>query len=403
MGTAVRVEDVSKKYCRTLKHTMLYGIADLAAGFCNYSQRDRELRPGEFWAIDGVSFSVEQGETIGVIGTNGSGKSTLLKMLSGIFMPDRGRIEISGKTGALIEVGAGFHPLLTGRENIYVNGAIYGMSKAEIDLVFKEIVDFAGIGDFLDAPVKHYSSGMYVRLGFAIAIHCKPDILLIDEVLAVGDLSFRLKCIERIKEIQQEGKTIFYVTHDLTSVKKLCTRTVWLNNGKLSQIGNSNEVVDSCADLMRNRYLEGSVSANTVSDIISIKYVTTINSVGNSVTEIDHGDTIFVKVSYTAVKPIDAVVFGISITTSDQICVSALHTGLDDIYIEVKQGQHEIIVEYPKVSLLSGTYFFDVGFFEERALAPYCYIGQAASIRIRSPFFADGLLVLEHRWHVPSS
>ncbi|RNC67623.1 MAG: ABC transporter ATP-binding protein [Desulfuromonadales bacterium] len=402
MNIAVKVEGVSKKYCRTLKHTMIYGITDLAAGFLGLDQQAKQLRSGEFWAVEDVTFSVQKGETIGIIGTNGSGKSTLLKMLNGIFMPDRGRIEISGKTGALIEVGAGFHPMLTGRENIYINAAIYGMSKTDTDRKFSEIVDFAGVGDFLDAPVKHYSSGMYVRLGFAIAINCNPDILLIDEVLAVGDLSFKLKCIERIKDLQRQGNTIFYVAHDLISVKKLCTRAVWLNNGSIALMGESNDVVDACDDFLRSRYYCDSHASVTKSETLVIDKVTIEDIEGNERAEFNYGETVFVRVRYHITAPLGSIVFGISLTTCDQICVSALHTGLDGIFLDPQLGVNEVLVEYPNVRLLSGTYLFDIGFFESTALTPFCYRGMAATIKITSPFLGDGLMVMEHKWHARS-
>jgi lipopolysaccharide transport system ATP-binding protein len=196
--TAIAVNGLSKKYCCSLKRSMIYGIQDISRNMIGLSSRPGRLRPGEFWALDDVTFDIQRGETLGVVGPNGSGKTTLLKILNGIFWPDRGHVLIFGKVGALIEIGAGFHPLLTGRENIFVNGAILGMSRREVNDKFDRIVDFADIGDFLDAPVKHYSSGMYVRLGFAIAVHASLDILLVDEVLAVGDEGFQRKCFDKI-------------------------------------------------------------------------------------------------------------------------------------------------------------------------------------------------------------
>src|SRR6266498_3986697 len=232
-NSIVKVKGVSKKYCKSLKHTMSYGIRDIARNAIGMTTNPGKLRDGEFWALNDVSFEIMKGETLGIIGANGSGKSTMLKLLNGIFMPDKGRIEITGRVGALIEVGAGFHPMLTGRENIYVNGAILGMCKKEIDAKMDEIVDFADIGDFIDAPVKHYSSGMYVRLGFAIAAHCEPDILLIDEVLAVGDIDFRMKCVEVIKKFQALGKTIIFVSHEMSTIKKICQRCIWIKEAKI--------------------------------------------------------------------------------------------------------------------------------------------------------------------------
>src|SRR3989338_5089706 len=184
---AIKVENVSKKFCRSLKDSMLYGMTDIGKNLIGLGSNSSVLRKNEFWAVEGISFEIKRGESFGLIGPNGSGKTTLLKMLNGIFWPDKGKITTRGRVGALIAVGAGFHPLLTGRENIYINGAILGINKKEVDEKFDPIVEFADIGNFLDAPVKHYSSGMYVRLGFSIAVHCDPEVLLVDEILAVGD------------------------------------------------------------------------------------------------------------------------------------------------------------------------------------------------------------------------
>ncbi|GBE39708.1 teichoic acids export ATP-binding protein TagH [bacterium BMS3Bbin08] len=231
-NTVIKAENVSKKYCRSLKHVMLYGVHDIARNTLGLSSQSERLRDGEFWAVDDVSFEVKRGETLGIIGPNGSGKSTMLKLINGIFMPDKGRIEIKGRVGALIEVGAGFHPMLNGRENIYVNGAILGMSKKEIDKKFDEIVDFADIGEFIDAPVKHYSSGMVVRLGFAIAVHCEPDILLVDEVLAVGDVGFQNKCFNKVGELRKKGVTTILVSHNMHIISAFTINALVLNNSR---------------------------------------------------------------------------------------------------------------------------------------------------------------------------
>ena len=193
--TMITFDNVSKKYCRNLKRSMFYGIMDIAKNTIGLSSRSHNLRKDEFWALDNVSFEVRKGETFGIIGKNGSGKTTLLRLINGIFWPDKGKITVKGRTGALIAVGSGFHPLFSGRENIYINGAILGMSKREIDEHYDAIVEFADIGDFLETPVKYYSSGMFVRLGFASMMFCQPEIMLIDEVLSVGDLSFQFKCL----------------------------------------------------------------------------------------------------------------------------------------------------------------------------------------------------------------
>ncbi len=235
--TAIKVENVSKKYCRSLKKSMIYGIRDITKNAFGIRSNSELLRKDEFWAVDDISFEVKKGETLGIIGPNGAGKTTILKLLNGIFWPDKGKITIKGKTGALIAVGAGFHPMLSGRENIYLNGAILGMKRAEVNDKFDAIVEFADIGNFLDSPVKFYSSGMFVRLGFAVAVYCKPDILLVDEVLAVGDLEFRLKSRRKISEFIQNEKTALIISHNMNTIKNVCNRVVWLEKGKIKEIG----------------------------------------------------------------------------------------------------------------------------------------------------------------------
>ena len=212
---------------------MMYGLKDLGRNLVGLRSRSHTLRRDEFWAVDDVSFELKRGESVGLIGPNGSGKTTLLKMLNGIFWPDRGRIQVRGKVGALIAVGAGFHPLLTGRDNVYINGAILGMSKAEIERNFDAIVDFADIGDFLDTPVKHYSSGMFVRLGFAVAVHSEPDVMLVDEVLAVGDRGFQTKCFKRMAELRKLGTTFVLVSHNMHAVASFVDRVALLEKGHM--------------------------------------------------------------------------------------------------------------------------------------------------------------------------
>lgn len=229
----ISVEGVSKKFCRSLKRTMLYGAKDVASDLLGISQQAGALRQDEFWALDDVSFDVRRGESLGLIGPNGAGKSTLLKLLNGITLPDMGTIKVAGRVGALLELGAGFHPMLTGRENIYLNAAILGLTKDEISDKFDAIVDFAGLEEFIDSPVKHYSSGMYVRLGFAIAAHAEPDIFLIDEALAVGDISFQSKCYAKLKEFRDRGITVIFVTHSLDLVTTHCSRALLLYKGQL--------------------------------------------------------------------------------------------------------------------------------------------------------------------------
>lgn len=233
----IQIESLYKKFCTSLKRSMLYGTYDALRDMTGISYDSTLLRKKEFWALQDISFELKRGETLGLIGQNGCGKTTLLRLLNGIFPPDKGKITINGRIGALIAVGAGFHPHMTGSENIYLNGSILGMSKAEITRKFDEIVDFAEIGDFIDAPVATYSSGMVVRLGFAIAINCEPNILLIDEILAVGDVGFQLKCFNKLGELRKRNVTTVLVTHNLHHASTFCTKVLLISKGKQIYLG----------------------------------------------------------------------------------------------------------------------------------------------------------------------
>ncbi|GAB1855746.1 hypothetical protein MHTCC0001_05800 [Flavobacteriaceae bacterium MHTCC 0001] len=225
----VKVEGLSKKFCKDLKTSLWYGVKDLVGGVKG-SKNEKQLRPKEFWAVKDVSFELHRGECLGLIGHNGAGKSTLLKILNGLINPDAGKVTIKGRVGALIELGAGFNPILTGRENIYNNGAILGFTRKEIDEKLEEIIDFAEIREFIDMSVQNYSSGMKVRLGFAVASQMEPDVLIIDEVLAVGDIGFRMKCLTRIGEILQHAAVIF-VSHTMPQVSRIANKILLIENG----------------------------------------------------------------------------------------------------------------------------------------------------------------------------
>jgi lipopolysaccharide transport system ATP-binding protein len=239
----VKVDGVSKKFCRDLKKSLWYGMCDVASELLPIQNSKSKiqnsgdaLRPGEFWANKDISFELRRGECLGLIGRNGAGKTTLLKMLNGLIKPDEGTIEMRGRVGALIALGAGFNPILTGRENVYVNGSILGLSKQEIDSRIEDIIDFAEIREFIDSPVQSYSSGMQVRLGFAVATALNPDILILDEVLAVGDAAFRAKCYNRIGALQKKAAVIF-VSHSMQQVSQICDRILMLQKGKVRWFG----------------------------------------------------------------------------------------------------------------------------------------------------------------------
>ncbi|MBI4845410.1 MAG: ABC transporter ATP-binding protein [Candidatus Omnitrophica bacterium] len=409
---AVKVDAVSKKYCKSLKDSMRYGICDIFKNTVGLASGSWELRKNEFWALNGISFEVKKGETFGVIGSNGSGKTTLLKLLNGIFWPDTGKISIRGRVGALIEVGAGFHPLLTGRENIYVNSAIFGMSKKDVDKAFDSIVDFADIGDFLDTPVKYYSSGMYVRLGFAVAVHCQPDILLIDEVLAVGDFSFQKKCHDKIREFKTMGKTILFVSHNLGAVKSLCNQTICLENGVSVLQGKSEEIVDyylvGSALLKQNNALENEChmpglrgSQRWGSGEMEISEVKIYDYQGRESFVFKTGDKIIISLNYKTHKLIKSLVFGIGVYNSEGVyCFGINSKSHDKVLRDVEgRGQARYIIE--SLPLLHGEYFISVSCHDDIDTGPFDHHDKKYMFKVVSletePF---GVFCINGKWEI---
>lgn len=366
---AIKVEHVSKKYCKSLRRSMLYGVKDIGRNMLGMSSHSENLRKDEFWALDDVSFEVKKGETLGIIGPNGSGKTTSLKLLNGIFWPDKGKTSIKGRVGALIEVGAGFHPLLTGRENVYLNGAILGMTKREMDERFDSIVEFADIGDFVDNPVKYYSSGMFVRLGFAIAVHCEPDVLLVDEVLAVGDTSFRHKCYQRMNEIKRRNDvTTVIISHDLFTIEKFCDKGIFLNNGVVKRRGGIQEVIgdyqELIAQLSHNNRMTGDVvpqiSCSTKEAIITD--VEFLGQNGEAQEEFTFGNTFGIRVEYKTDDPIDnPQIIEVAIHNHDGVRVCVLDTMVDDVQIHPPiQGIGVVECWIESLPLLANRYYVDV-------------------------------------------
>lgn len=245
---AVKAEGVSKKFGLTLRQSMKYGLRDVAGKLMGRSNHSNILREREFWAVNNVSFQLCGGESLGIMGVNGSGKTTLLRILNGVYSPDAGRVQIRGRVGALIAAGAGFAPMLSGRENVYVNGALLGLTTKEIDGLMDEIVAFSELGQFIDLPVKNYSSGMYVRLGFAIAALSRPDVLLMDEVLAVGDINFQKKCFDHILQLKRQGTAIILVSHSVGAIWSVCDRGLFMDHGRVLLDGSVEDVIRAYDD-----------------------------------------------------------------------------------------------------------------------------------------------------------
>lgn len=357
----IKAENVSKKYCKSLKDSMQYGISDIGRNLIGLSSNSGRLRKNEFWSIDDVSFEVKRGETLGLVGPNGSGKTTMLKMINGIFWPDKGKITVKGRIGALIAVGSGFHPLLTGRENIYVNGAILGMTKSEVNQKFDTIVNFSGIGEFLDSPVKHYSSGMYVRLGFAIAVHSECEILLIDEVLSVGDIEFQTKCMEKINELGRKGVTKIFVSHSFDAVQKLCQKCIYLNHGKIRSYGETNQVLED---------FKKDVTAGEVLDTGALRYgnreieinkIELMDSSDNQKQEFTRGERLKIKISFYAKSLIENPIFSIMAWNDKGYMVYGTQTKRVEFETGKIQGKGEITHTIEVLLWHTGKYWLSIG------------------------------------------
>jgi len=395
-NVAIRVDNVSKKYSRSLRYSMYYGIMDIARNAVGMKSPSHKLRKNEFWAVKELSFSVAPGETLGIIGPNGSGKSTLLKMINGIFWPDKGKITVKGRVGALIEVGAGFHPLLTGRENIFINGAILGMTRKEVLEQFDEIVTFAGIGDFIDTPVKNYSSGMFVRLGFAIAVHCRPEVLLVDEVLAVGDLAFQSKCREKIREMRQQGVTIFLVSHNMHTISHLCERTVYMNYGEQVFTGPTGQAID-----LYRSHQEAQNDAVFLADGEKKNGITGFQVLDREDKEkkvFTIGDYVKFRVGLSSTPGISDPIIAISIYGETGDVVTGIRNDMDGQKPGMLSGNGEVDLEIEALNLLPGVYNLNVTLLDADGFTFYDRVERVTRIRISGGKHVNGMVYLPHQW-----
>lgn len=359
MTTAIRLENVSKKF--VLKRSRPRSWQETLLGLVRKQHIPEQQ--DIFWVLKNASFVIKQGETVGLIGANGTGKSTLLKLLANIIRPTSGRIEVNGRVSALLEVGSGFHPDLTGRENIYLNGAILGLSRSEVRRRLDEIIAFSELQQSIDLPVKHYSSGMYVRLGFSVAVHVQPTILLIDEVLAVGDASFQRKCIEQIDQLQQEGITILFVSHSPDLIAKICRRAIWLDEGQV--------IADGPVDSVIKQYLWHTFEHSTVSGArktekqwgsgeVKIERVCLLDKNGAERTAFITGEPLTVELHYHALRRIERPIFGLGIHRSDGVHVTGPNTRFGGLDIPWIEGKGVVRYKVPALPLLEGTYHVSV-------------------------------------------
>jgi lipopolysaccharide transport system ATP-binding protein len=384
---AIRVEGLGKRY--QLEHGRerqpYRTLRDSIMNFVTAPLRKRGSIE-EFWALSDVGFEVQPGEVVGIIGRNGAGKSTLLKILSRITKPTTGRVEINGRVGSLLEVGTGFHPELTGRENIYLNGSILGMSRAEITKKFDEIVAFAEVDKFLDTPVKRYSSGMYVRLAFAVAAHLEPEILVVDEVLAVGDAQFQKKCLGKMSEVAHGGRTVLFVSHNMAAVKSLCSRAVWIQRGKVVNDGAPSQVID---EYHRNAATIGT-ERTWAQDDPSVRHellqlvATRVRPVGESSTEtLSVHDAFDLEFDYLVREPDVLLNLSIYLTTQDEVCafnVTSLHEPNWDGK-RFPAGRFRTSARIPGDLLNAGRYTVSVLFVRDRSV-PIIKINDVLSVDV---------------------
>ena len=386
----IEADGVSKKFTQSLRRSMALGLVDLSRSFFGLSRRTDMLRPGEFWGLDNVSFTLRRGETLGLIGPNGSGKTTLLRILSGILPLDKGRVTVKGRMGVMISIGAGFHPHMTGRENIYLKGAIYGMSKKEIDRKIDDIVDFAEIGDFIHAPVATYSSGMVVRLGFAISTAIAPDILLLDEILAVGDVKFRNKCYERLGRMKNRAATIF-VSHSMEQVSQICDTCLLLGRGRVIHYGDVEEGV--------NRYNESMFEVGNSERIAFFRLLDPVESaeLNWSSEELAMGDDLELITHIHSRR--DTGNLSLRVLFYDQVnqVVGEWNSRRVERIITLAKGENELRVSIGPIQFKPGVYKIGVGLYDEGGVLEIIRSHQEKSIRVLGPIYGNGIWQFGHR------
>ncbi|MGM0932666.1 MAG: polysaccharide ABC transporter ATP-binding protein [Bacteroidota bacterium] len=378
----VKVEGLSKKFCKDLKTSLWYGVQDLFANFRG-NKEERLLREQEFWAVKDISFELRRGECLGLIGHNGAGKSTLLKILNGLIKPDAGKVTIKGRVGALIELGAGFNPILTGRENIYNNGAILGFSRKEINEKLEEIIDFAEIREFIDMPVQNYSSGMKVRLGFAIAAQMEPDVLIIDEVLAVGDLGFALKCFKTIDDILPHTAIVF-VSHSMPKVSRLCDQIILMESGEAKYQG---EDVAKAIDLYYARFVNNETSIVFSDGSMELETVEIVepDSFEGLIPQINWYNDLKLHLVFKVKKDSYIPRFIITIFDKEQRPVAVLDKNNKDTDLQIDNGYLDFMVSHFNLQLSKGLYSINITLLKENSSGPILRINDILSFQVKHP------------------
>lgn len=378
-----------------------------------------------FWPLKQVSLTINQGDCIGVIGPNGSGKSTLLKLITGILTPDEGELIVNGRISSLLELGAGFHPDLTGRENIYLNGSIYGLSRAQMNKHLDSIIDYAELGEFIDTPIKHYSSGMYVRLGFAVAIHTEPDLLLVDEVLAVGDANFQRKCLNSIQKFRDEGGTLLLVSHDLGTIQSICKYALWLEHGQLQAEGHPTDVAMAYLNHLAEQEEIRAREKEQQDEAAENKHQDAKKAAGEKpsahrwgtgeirITKVEFcdehdapratfhtGDSLTICIHYAAEKPIRQPVFGLAIYHQNGTHICGPNTKFGELEIPLVQGQGALTYRIPNLPLLEGGYTLSVAVVNQANTETYDYHDRLYTFQVYPGASKEqyGIMTLNGKW-----
>jgi len=401
MKYVLEFDQVWKKFKKGEK---VNSLRDAIPHFFSRQDKSVSLQTEEFWAVKDISFYIKKGEVVGIMGPNGAGKSTVLKLLSKIIVPNKGSMLINGRLSALIEVTAGFHPELTGRENVYLNATILGMRKKEIDEKFDEIVDFSGVKEFIDTPVKRYSSGMYSRLGFSVAAHMRPDILLIDEVLSVGDISFQAKCAQKIRELLSSGATIVLVSHQLDMIQSLCKRVILLQNGEVIKDGPTGEVIphyqniiykkreDEIKHKIKNIDSRVGVDTRALVDIVHVDLKKTFGL----------GEQINITIEYLAREKISHPIFSMDVLRADGVLCYSSRTDKLGIKTSSIQGKGIISIDLGKNMLAPGVYMVKFSVWDREMIHPYI-IHNKEVIRVETEALnnlSDVVFIPEIKWTI---
>jgi lipopolysaccharide transport system ATP-binding protein len=397
---AVRLLDVSKRYPLLSRRGRLHSLKGALLHGELWTRRAEEAG---YLALEGVDFEVGRGETFAVIGPNGSGKSTILKLVAGILRPTSGSVEVNGRVTALIELGAGFHPEISGRENVVVNGMMLGLSRSEVLARLDDILEFAGIGEFADQPVKTYSSGMYVRLGFAVAVSADPDILVVDEVLSVGDQAFTHKCLDRIARLQRQGTAILLVSHDLALVEQLANRALYLREGRPVMVGPASTVVARYKSDVATSEAEAPAPASAArrwgNRAVELDRVELLDGLGRPTLLLASGEAAALRLAYTVHEPQNDFVFGIAVYREDGSHVFGTNTELDGWTPVLLAGTGEISVAFPSLELAPGQYLVDAAIHAKAGMA-YDYACEVLSFTVAAPIGWPGSYAPRHTWRL---